>query len=110
MSTHALGTGTQNINVNAPVDFKTLLGQLAAKHGQTMGEWLRSVIPAGVEKEDPQAAQQLRVSLKQYYGSLAFLLLSFLYLQPSAMAGDDTELRRPDRRPAIRQQVRANRK
>jgi hypothetical protein len=78
MSTHALGTGTRNLSINIPVDERDELGRLgfqAVEQGaaRSIGDWLRSVLLAGLEHENPKAAAKVRQIRRQYYGTAALL-------------------------------------
>jgi hypothetical protein len=93
MSTNAIGTGTCNISINLPVDERSILGRLAFRMGfRSVGELNRHLIEAGLEKVDPQAAQEVKEIRRRYYG--AAMLGAFLL----AVVWGHDEARRPSSR------------
>ena len=98
--TNQIPAGTKNLSANVPLHEWQALHAAARENGMKFGQFLRSLILAGAEQTDPQAAAQIRHARRQYYG--AILLGLFLF------TGADTEARtRPQmvRRPAIRREA-----
>ena len=82
--THSIGSGTVNLCVNLPRDGRDILGRAAFQCGETVGEFVRRLLPVALEDEarrledfDPHAAQSLKRSAeelravhRQYYGGM----------------------------------------
>lgn len=80
--TNAIGTGTRNLSVNVPTTEWELIGR-AAGPGR-LGDFLRRLIIAGAEKQDPALAQKLKEVRRQYYGVAMLLIVVGL-----VASGDD---------------------
>ena len=79
MPTHAIGTGTQNINLNLPVDEKAIWGKVAFRLGfRSTGSLFRKSSLLGLEQIDPQAAAEIKATRIKYYGSAALLCVFML--------------------------------
>lgn len=91
--TNAIGTGTTNLSVNAPVDWRAELGRAASGAGVSMGEFMRRIIERGAQGECPKLAARLRAVREQYYGA-ALLVLFMGITVNSWFDEDDTEIRR----------------
>lgn len=102
--TNAIGTGTANLSVNAPVDYRAALGRAAFQTHESIGELVRRILPDALEQEarrvepfDVHAAAslrlqaaQMRVALRMYYGA-GVCLVAFVF---GLLFGTVTELRR----------------
>jgi hypothetical protein len=91
MATHAIGNGTRNMLLNVPIDEKNFWGRLAflaiqLGKAKSVGDFQKQVLEAGLEKMDGDAAFQLRLIRKRYYGTTASLLLGGLMLWQAAAA------------------------
>lgn len=87
--TNALGTGTVNLSVNVPKGVHSVLGRSAFLAGKSMGEFLKQIIPIGLDTVDPEAAARVREIQRAYYGSLMVLIFT-----GALLCGDSLELRR----------------
>lgn len=109
-NTHPLGTGTANLTFNEPVDAVAVLREFAPD--QPMGNKLRFLVLAGLEKHDPALAAKLEKVYADYYGptlrqrvlSAVLLALFFSVILPAQFGRDDFRL--PPRQPAVRRGVR----
>jgi hypothetical protein len=72
--TNPIGTGTRNVAVNMPTDFAGIVGQLAFGANKSVGQLFREAVIEKAERDHPERATELRLSYRQYYGTLLGLV------------------------------------
>ncbi len=96
--TNGIGTGTANLAVNAPVDWRAELGRAAFAAGVSMGEFMRRLLIRGAEQHNPELAARLREIRRRYYGA-TLATVFVLGLFGCWASNDDQTIKRRVRRP-----------
>lgn len=84
--TNPIGTGTATKTFNGPADFMSQVYKLALRQAPSLSEFLRRAAVNEIERSDPTEAARLRAHLRQYYGSLAFALVTLFHFTTATTA------------------------
>jgi hypothetical protein len=96
MATHRLGSGSCNLAVNCPTQWRLELGRLAFKEGISVGSFMRRAILREVERIDP--AKALEFTEARRIRKSAALVGLVLWVSLAPFCGVDVdELRKPVR-------------
>ena len=104
-TTHAIGTGTVNLTVNVPADWRGIIGR-ATNGALSVGDVLRELIEAGAKVKSRPLWRSLRMSRVKYYGLKRLDSAALLGLFIVGALGHNHDLRRPaaTRAPRIHRQ------
>lgn len=105
MSTHALGKGTVNLNVNILSEERSILGKLAFIEDMSTGAFVRRLLKKALAAEHPKALEEIeeaRKRRKQIISGAVCALALLVSVAESFVDGDGSRFRKASRSVKVR--------